>query len=256
MHFLFDADVMLHKVSYDAETLNQGVVYFENLYRGWLNYLKGYFGNMSDVTLFLTSNDRSNFRYELPSEFRYKYNRQGKTKPPIFFELKEYVHSKGAIMAFGREADDLIAIEATKLGNKCVIVSNDKDYRQVAGCWHWETTQEQAPYFVTDPGFLFKKRYKDNKIKIFGTGVKFFYFQILAGDQGDGVPGLKGIGNGKAFDLLDQCTNEKDMWTVVANEYEKRGSTEDRAIENARLLWLQRTPEEPLWEPPVYLFKD
>jgi 5'-3' exonuclease len=250
MHFGIDGDVMLWKVSYDAASYQQGYMFFDALYNKYINYLRGYFKKMSDVTVYITSDDKSNFRYSLPSETPYKSNRANRKVPEVFHDLKNYVHERGAIMAYGREADDLIAIQATKERENFVIVSNDKDYRQVPDCWHWETQEDQTPYFVTNPGFLFRKRYKDDKSKIFGTGNKFFYFQILAGDPGDGVPGLRGVGHVKAFEMLDSATNETEMWTRVVEAYEGKGSSEEVAIQNARLLWLQRRPDD-LWVPPT-----
>lgn len=251
MHLLFDADVMLWKVTYDATSLPHGRVSFDNLFNSYVNYLKLYFKKLHDVSLFLTSDDKSNFRYRVPSKQKYKGNRVNRLHPEFFFDIKDYVHSRGATMAFGCEADDLITTRATELKDQATIVSNDKDYRQVPLCWHWETNNEEAPYYVTNPGFLLKKRAKNDKNKVFGTGIKWFYFQMLSGDTGDHVPGVKGVGQIKAFEVLDSLTTEKEMWNATKELYLEKGLTEEDALHNGRLLWLKRSIDEPLWSPPI-----
>lgn len=254
MNLHIDGDVVLWKVCTTAINEIHGRIFFDNTINKYFNYLKEYFPKISGMTIYLTSDDRSNFRYTLPSEVPYKDNRKSRTKPEIFHGLKQYVLEAGAEMAYGCEADDLIASAATTEGETSIIVSNDKDYRQVENCWHWETNEHEIPYFVTNPGYLVKRKAKKTQLKVYGAGSKWFYYQVLAGDSGDHVPGIRGVGNAKAFDTLDSAVDEKDMWLRVKTLYEESGSTEQRAIENARLLWLRRSKNEPLWLPPKGIY--
>ncbi len=77
-------------------------------------------------------------------------------------------------------------------------------------------------------------------------GKKFFYTQILTGDRADNIVGLYGVGPKKAEKMLADCETEADMYEECLHQY---GGEEDRVIENARLLWLRREPDQ-LWEPP------
>ena len=70
-------------------------------------------------------------------------------------------------------------------------------------------------------------------------GIRFFYHQMLTGDAVDNIKGVRGIGPKTADKLLDGL-GEKEMWELCV---EKLGS-EDRAMENANLLWMLRNPDE------------
>ena len=74
-------------------------------------------------------------------------------------------------------------------------------------------------------------------------GLKFFYTQILTGDRADNIKGLYGVGPKKAEKMLAECKTEADMYEECLHQY---GGEEYRVIENARLLWLRREPDQ-LW---------
>jgi len=56
--------------------------------------------------------------------------------------------------------------------------------------------------------------------------------------------GINGIGDKKSLKLLEGLT-EQEMYDKCVELHE----SEERVIENARLLWLRRKPEE-IWTPP------
>ena len=128
----------------------------------------------------------------------------------------------------GQEADDAIAIEATKLSDDCVIVSLDKDLDQVAG-YHYNFVKDIA-YYITPE-----------------EGLRRFYQQILTGDTADNIKGITGIGPVRSAQMLEDAEDEAEMYRRCVEAYD---GNEDRVIENARLLWLRRHEEEPLWTPP------
>uniref|UniRef100_UPI0037504F61 hypothetical protein n=1 Tax=Cypionkella sp. TaxID=2811411 RepID=UPI0037504F61 len=134
----------------------------------------------------------------------------------------------GAIVSDGEEADDLIAIAATKYGPDTVVASIDKDMLQIP-CRHFNFTTTKW----TDVSEL--------------EGTKFFYKQILTGDRADNIMGIHGIGPKKADTLIEPLNTEEEMWDCVVKMYD---GNVDRVVENARLLWLRRKEGE-LWEPPT-----
>jgi len=107
-----------------------------------------------------------------------------------------------------------------------VICSVDKDFDQVPG-WHYNFVKNEK-YYVTPEEGLF-----------------FFYRQILMGDRIDNIMGIKGIGEKKSAKILEGMT-EQEMYDKCVELHE----SEERVIENARLLWLRRE-EGQLWNPPV-----
>lgn len=175
--------------------------------------------------IFLTG--KKNFRHEYAVTVPYKGNRKDVKKPKHLQAIRQYLVDKWeATVSDGQEADDDIAIRATELGvDGCIIVSIDKDFLQVPG-WHYN----------------FMKREK--KLVTPEEGIRFFYKQILMGDSADNIQGAWRVGTKTADKLLADAKTEQELYQCCV---EVLG--EKRVLENARLLWLRRTPNE-IWEPP------
>lgn len=54
-----------------------------------------------------------------------------------------------------------------------------------------------------------------------GTGLKFFYAQIVMGDASDNYKGLPNVGMTGAFNLLDNCKSEKELYFKVLGAYKE-----------------------------------
>jgi len=176
--------------------------------------------------LFLTG--KTNFRYDVAVTAVYKGNRVA-PKPTHLPALREHMIKEwGASVSDGQEADDDVAIAGTEYGEAGIMVSLDKDIDQVAG-WHYNFVKKIG-YHVSEEEGLFK-----------------LYCQVLTGDTADNIIGIRGIGPAKAKKILDDSADEYDMYCRCVEAYE---DNEDRVIENARLLYLRRTKDEPLWMPP------
>lgn len=178
-----------------------------------------------DWSLYLT-NGENNFRNDVAVTAVYKGNRPSKKPKHLKGVKKHFVEKWGAVFAEGQEADDAIAIEATALNGDGVIVSLDKDFKQVAG-WHYNFIKRIHEYVNEE------------------DATRFFYKQILMGDSADNIIGLYKVGPVKAEKMLKNCATEIDMYNVCVEAYE----SEERVLENARLLWLRRF-EGQIWEPP------
>ena len=185
------------------------------------------FPNPKDYEVFLTGS--GNFRYDIAKSFPYKGNRKSTEKPLHLPTTREHLVKKyKATVSEGEEADDLIAIAATKYGPDTVVVSIDKDMLQIP-CKHFNFTKGEW-HDVTE-----------------FEGTKFFYKQILTGDRADNIVGIYKVGPVKADKILGDCNTEEELWEAVLNAYD--GDIE-RVVENARLLWLRRKEGE-IWEPPT-----
>jgi 5'-3' exonuclease len=132
-----------------------------------------------------------------------------------------------AVVVEGEEADDAIATAASTayLNDHPIMVSIDKDFDQVEGL-HYNFVKREEYFVSTD------------------QGMKSFYKQILTGDTIDNIIGVDGIGAGGAEDLIGNCRKETDMWDICEDQLGY-----DRALENARLLWLRRRAGQ-MWMPP------
>lgn len=184
------------------------------------------FPRPDDYEIYLTG--KTNFRHEIAKSHVYKGNRKDAQKPIHLGHVRQYAIQKfGAIVSEGEEADDLIAIEATKNGPETIVASIDKDMLQIP-CRHFNFGRNEW-YDVDEL-----------------SGLTFFYKQILTGDAADNIIGLYKVGPVRAEKMLDGASTEQDMWQRCIAAY---SGDRDRAIENARLLWLRRF-EGQIWQPP------
>jgi len=185
------------------------------------------FPSPNDYKVYLTG--KGNFRHDVAKSHEYKGNRKSIEKPLHLKHVRQYLIDKhNAIVSEGEEADDLIAIEATRLGKNTTVASIDKDMLQIP-CKHFNFGRGE--WYNVDEW----------------SGLNFFYKQILTGDAADNIIGLYKVGPVKAEKMLDEAETEEDLWNKCVDAY---NGDVDRVLENARLLWLRRREDE-LWQPPV-----
>ena len=221
IHALVDADIFVYRVAFATESEDETKAV--NTMAESLEDLLMVDLDVQTWEVFITG--KGNFRYDVAVTAPYKGNRKSE-KPKHYYLLREYLEKAwDAHVAKGIEADDAIAIKATEMGTDSVIVTIDKDLNQVPG-WHYNFVKKDL-FFVTEE-----------------EGIQFFYTQMLTGDTVDNIKGVKGIGPKKAEKLL-VGKSEKEMWEICV---EQLGS-EERALENAHLLWMLRSPDEKFTPP-------
>jgi hypothetical protein len=231
--------------------------------------------------------EKGNFRLKVASVKKYKGTRH-KEKPRWWGAIRNHLYEHHSATAVtGCEADDALSIRQRAYlheGVKSCIASRDKDLRICPGyhySWACGKNQSEKPlYLVTELGELWPKwgttkagkpTIKDLK----GTGLKFFYSQLIMGDSADNIPGAPGKGTTYAFEAIDNCTSEEEMYGIVLEAYRsaykcykgKRGTlnpfisytdwrgklqrkrVEDVIREQGILLWMQREEGE-MWNHP------
>jgi hypothetical protein len=179
-----------------------------------------------DYKGFLTG--KGNFRDLIAVTAPYKGQRVS-DKPVHLQALRcHLVTSWGFTVVQGIEADDAVGIAAYAVPeDETIMVHIDKDLNQFRG-WHYNYRKKEK-YYVTE-----------------FEGLHSFYTQILTGDRIDNIIGLKGIGPVKAKRILEECTNENELYQAVLKAYE---GDQQRVLENGQLLWLQRSLNQ-VWTPP------
>ncbi len=87
--------------------------------------------------------------------------------------------------------------------------------------------------------------------KLLGTGLKFFYAQVLMGDSVDNYFGAKGVGASKAYKLLKDCNTEEELLNTTMHMFKiVYGSDwKEELLLNARMAWMQQEVDE-LWDLP------
>lgn len=149
------------------------------------------------------------------------------------------------VMAPGVEGDDLVAMlvrAASNKGKEAVIVSNDGDFLQLVGPnvqWYGTTTRKAGRHITAD-----------NMEKIHGLKPEqYLEFKCIVGDTSDSIPGVKGVGEKTAKEILQRYGSLKAFRKAVdAGEIKKlparwRHVCENRGvIETNRLMMDLKAP--------------
>jgi hypothetical protein len=201
-----------------------------------------------DAIVTLTS--PTNFRKTiLPT---YKQNRSGLHKPILLPALRAKVQERNrwpVLVVATLEADDVCGISAGQLmkqGRDAIIISPDKDLRQIPGLY-WNPTPSRAG----------NKREVETITE--GDGDRFHLMQTLTGDAVDNYKGLPGCGPVKALSILNALEDASagERWGGILAEYHTRGYTTEYALTQARVArilrfteWDSKKKRPVLWVPP------
>jgi len=271
---LIDTDILLYECSSVAEHKDEpikGFAFVEEVFLNKVEEICRAVGATEEPILYLTG--KGNFREEVAVTKPYKGTRT-QEKPFHYKNLKAYIRGlPNCVEVEGMEADDAMAIEQTScnsVGKYCpvdgprntVICTRDKDLRMVPG-WHYGWECGKQPEFklqwVDEIGeiHLIEKVNAKGKVssEIKGTGLKFFYSQLITGDKVDDIPGLKGCGSIAAFCALRNCKTEREMYEAVENLYREKAEYPLTLLyEQAYLLWMVRELDEEgepvMWREP------
>ena len=229
----------------NPEPLSHSVHNMKRILEGITAAMEKRYGRPVELEVYLTADVL--FRDDVTP--LYKKSREGLERPANLKGSKEWLtKTHKAQTVNGYEADDLIAMYATDLGpTDCVIVSLDKDLRQIPG-EHYDFAKDQFETICTD------------------SARRNFWTQALVGDSTDDIPGIKGVGPvtaGKILKAIEPGAEDSEFYKVVLQEWidrTPRGEDEKDAefytriikllSKSCKLLWLCREPED-LWSPPV-----
>ncbi len=183
---------------------------------------------------------KNNFRHKVATVKPYKGNRKSE-KPYHYQAIRDYlIENHGAIVVDGMEADDAVAIEATR-NPAAIIVSRDKDLKQlpsVVYSYPLGKSQESLDNNNTASGKPF--------------AIINFLRQVVTGDTTDNYPGLPKKG-GAYFDklMIDAYDAVKyklgidfvrEIFTRIQFEYIEHYGEKgiERFLEQATLAWMVR----------------
>ncbi len=241
--FLIDGSSFLYRAYYGVRPLHtskglpvQAVYSFCRMIKKLIDTF-----HMQNVVLVWDSKGKTT-RHTMYAE--YKATRQA--PPSDIFEQKEYILKFADLIGLrqiaqqGIEADDImysIAQERKKDGYTICVVSSDKDMAQML--------DEQTVIF--DPfkdAILDAKKFEEKK----GFPVEKlpFYFAIL-GDASDNIPGVKGIGEKGALELVTQFSSLQDVYDNLPKVHKPKtqkllAEQKDNAFLSEKLFLLQYHP--------------
>jgi hypothetical protein len=189
-----------------------------------------------EMTMYLSGS--TNYREGIATIKPYKGNRDPDHKPVHGPAIREYMHKCwNVVVSEDEEADDVVGYSHYKMWlrdeQSSIICSVDKDLDMIPGM-HYNFVKEDSYYVPED-----KADY-------------YFYCQLLTGDSTDNIPGIPGVGPKRAGAILEGAKSITTYYERVKGEYEKAYPEDPLGalVENARLLWIRRQPNE-WWLPPV-----
>ena len=169
-----------------------------------------------------------NFRKHISK--KYKANRIASPKPPILYEMHDYVkEAYSSIVGRGVETDDMVATYWTTLSNtfgrnEVIIVSIDKDYKQLPCIIYDYHYKKQCYYNISEED----ARY-------------FFYQQMITGDTADNVNYCKGYGPAYCKKAFQGLVSDYSYIRVVFGLYKQiyRSKAREKFLECYKLLKLK-----------------
>jgi len=199
---LVDADFLVYRIGFSTEDEPVGIA--KARLTEWLEDF--IYINLKADHYLAWITGKTNYRFDIAKTVPYKGNRKDAPKP------------------------NTVAIDSTKLLDKCWIVHVDKDLDQLQG-WHYNPVKDEK-YYV-------------NALEAY----KSFCVQLLTGDRTDNIPGLQGIGPKKADKALKDAKTKEELLQAAWAKYEELGHTLEYFTEQGQLLWLRRYEGE-IWQQP------
>lgn len=281
---LIDADILRYEVGavqLDHQFIAGAKVpapsaFIEDLVR---NRVEKIIENTGATHFLLFFTGKGNFRFDIAKQQPYKGNRGDSEKPYHWKTVDTYLRNaypSHIFEALGNEADDelgilqlhsiykkeykLLPTASERLKDLNVtelltaIASRDKDLGTVEG-WHYRWACGE-----------FQPEVPLHYISKF-DGYKFFFKQMLTGDDTDNICGCgekremmwggslcmrrKGVGEKGAWDLLNGLTSVQEMFNLVKTQYIDffgEEAADDKLLENAKLLFIgQRKEQQFKW---------
>lgn len=212
---LIDADYIAYKACASAEydiDYGNDVIFvgssFKDALGNALRELDKIRDQFFDPSIILFFSDSTNFRKTVDPAYKGHRNRK---KPCGYKRLINALHERYEVIIMpDLEADDALGIYATS-NDDCVIVSPDKDLKQIPGKLY-----NLDEHFTITPA----------------EGWQWFLIQTLAGDSTDGYSGAPGFGVKTSAKFFEE---NGYTWNSVLEAFGKKGLTEADALMNARL---------------------
>lgn len=209
-----------------SEVYEQSINRCENEILKMQNHISEiFFSEITATELFITT-CKNSFRKELTQS--YKANR--KKRNPYVNMIRSHYEYNDAFHSDTLEADDLIAMRVEELGREnCIIASLDKDLRTIGGfLWSYQKVAEtdlNGEIVLNEYGNK-EMTFKYNEVEWITPQMASYYFwiQMLMGDAGDGISGLKKVGIKTAEKILADSSN---YFVRTAREYISRGQKQD-----------------------------
>ena len=178
-------------------------------------------------------------KYEEYKAGRHAMPEELKSQFPIMKEVLQAMNIK-VLEKEGYEADDILgtlAKHTNSNGGQAVILSGDRDTFQLID----ENILVRIPR--TKAGKTETDVYNIEKIKEeYGIDpIQFIQIKGLMGDPGDNIPGVPGVGEKTAFDLIKRYKTMDNLYEKLdKNEDDLKGKMREKLVDNRELAYLSK----------------
>ncbi|MBR5931471.1 MAG: DNA polymerase I [Lachnospiraceae bacterium] len=214
---LIDGHSIVNRAFYGVPPLTNSDGLHTNAIYGFLNIFFNTFSKVKPDYIIVAFDVRAKtFRHEMYDA--YKGNRKGMPEElheqvPVLMEVLNSMNIKTATLE-GYEADDVIGTYAKKAeadGLEVVILSGDRDLLQLAS----DTTLVAIPKTKSGGTEIEYYYAKDVLEKYQVTPKEFIELKALMGDSSDNIPGIPGIGEKTATNLVVQYHSLENAYAHV-----------------------------------------
>ena len=232
--FIIDGNSLVNRAFYALPLLANAEGIYSNAVFGFVNCLvKLISENNPDYLVVAFDHARKTFRNELYNEYKGTRKETPTELKPQFAILKEMLVSMGikCIEQEGIEADDIIGTITRLSGIENYIITGDRDSLQLIN----KTTK----VWLTQKGITDIKEVNFNNIQeLYSLSPEqIIEFKALAGDSSDNIPGIKGIGEKTAINLLAEYNNVDNLY----NNLDKlKGKQLEKIEQGKEMCYLSR----------------
>ncbi len=232
---LIDGNSILNRAFFALPFLSDNQGRNVNAVYGFLNiFLKCIQDYSPDKVVVAFDMRGHNFRKDLYSE--YKANRKGMpedlaSQMPILDEILQLMQVT-VVKKAGVEADDIIGTISTHFDGESLIISGDKDMLQLVSptVTVLLTKRGVTEVEIVDPAYLQEVYHLTPK--------QVIEYKALRGDTSDNIPGVKGVGEKTAMQLLEKYG---DIDSIYANIDAQKGALKDKLLNDKDMAFVSRT---------------
>ncbi len=231
---LIDGNSILNRAFFALPFLSDNQGRNVNAVYGFLNiFLKCLQDYSPDKVIVAFDMHGHNFRKDLYAD--YKANRKGMpddlaAQMPILEEVLQLMQVS-IVKKAGIEADDIIGTISSHFDGESVIISGDRDMLQLVS----QTTTVLLTKRGVSEVESVNSAYLQEVYHL--TPKQVIEYKALRGDTSDNIPGVKGVGEKTAMQLLEKYG---DIDNIYANIDQQKGALKDKLVSDKEMAFISR----------------
>ncbi len=231
---LIDGNSILNRAFFALPFLSDNQGRNVNAVYGFLNiFLKCLQDYSPDKVIVAFDMHGHNFRKDLYAD--YKANRKGMpddlaTQMPILEEVLQLMNVS-IVKKAGIEADDIIGTISSHFDGDSLIISGDRDMLQLVSSNITVLLTKRGVSEVenVNPAYLQEVYHLTPK--------QVIEYKALRGDTSDNIPGVRGVGEKTAMQLLEKYG---DIDNIYANIDQQKGALKDKLVNDKQMAYVSR----------------